>query len=303
MRQARSSFQQRKARTGLLFLTPWILGFIFFFLVPIVNSIRYSFNDLKASDNGYSLTFEGWSNYSQALYVDANFVRNLTTVVTNMVVNVPLIIIFSLFIAVLLNQKFFGRSFTRAIFFLPVILASGIMVSINNAGFMQQIMNASLASGDPSGGSVNGFLQSIELRGMLLDIGVNESIVNYLTGAVDRIYEIISQSGVQIIIFLAGLQSISPSLYEASRIEGATGYEAFWKITFPMVSPLILTNLVYTIIDSFLNNKVTQQINSIAFQTLDFGLSSAMAWIYFTIIAAILAISVILVSRRVFYHD
>lgn len=303
MRQARSSFQQRKARTGLLFLTPWILGFIFFFLVPIVNSIRYSFNDLKASDNGYSLTFEGWSNYSQALYVDANFVRNLTTVVTNMVVNVPLIIIFSLFIAVLLNQKFFGRSFTRAIFFLPVILASGIMVSINNAGFMQQIMNASLASGDPSGGSVNGFLQSIELRGMLLDIGVNESIVNYLTGAVDRIYEIISQSGVQIIIFLAGLQSISPSLYEASRIEGATGYEAFWKITFPMVSPLILTNLVYTIIDSFLNNKVTQQINSIAFQTLDFGLSSAMAWIYFTIIAAILAISVFLVSRRVFYHD
>ncbi len=303
MRQARSSFQQRKARTGLLFLTPWILGFIFFFLVPIVNSIRYSFNDLKASDNGYSLTFEGWSNYSQALYVDANFVRNLTTVVTNMVVNVPLIIIFSLFIAVLLNQKFFGRSFTRAIFFLPVILASGIMVSINNAGFMQQIMNANLASGDPSGGSVNGFLQSIELRGMLLDIGVNESIVNYLTGAVDRIYEIISQSGVQIIIFLAGLQSISPSLYEASRIEGATGYEAFWKITFPMVSPLILTNLVYTIIDSFLNNKVTQQINSIAFQTLDFGLSSAMAWIYFTIIAAILAISVFLVSRRVFYHD
>lgn len=303
MRQARSSFQQRKARTGLLFLTPWILGFIFFFLVPIVNSIRYSFNDLKASDNGYSLTFEGWSNYSQALYVDANFVRNLTTVVTNMVVNVPLIIIFSLFIAVLLNQKFFGRSFTRAIFFLPVILASGIMVSINNAGFMQQIMNASLASGDPTGGSVNGFLQSIELRGMLLDIGVNESIVNYLTGAVDRIYEIISQSGVQIIIFLAGLQSISPSLYEASRIEGATGYEAFWKITFPMVSPLILTNLVYTIIDSFLNNKVTQQINSIAFQTLDFGLSSAMAWIYFTIIAAILAISVFLVSRRVFYHD
>ena len=303
MRRARSSFQQRKARTGLLFLTPWILGFIFFFLVPIVNSIRYSFNDLKASDNGYALTFEGWSNYSQALYVDANFVRNLTTVVTNMVVNVPLIIIFSLFISVLLNQKFFGRSFTRAIFFLPVILASGIMVSINNAGFMQQIMNANLASGDPSGASVNGFLQSIELRGMLLDIGVNESIVNYLTGAVDRIYEIISQSGVQIIIFLAGLQSISPSLYEASRIEGATGYEAFWKITFPMVSPLILTNLVYSIIDSFLNNKVTQQINSIAFQTLDFGLSSAMAWIYFTIIAAILAISVFLVSRRVFYHD
>ncbi|MCC3372033.1 sugar ABC transporter permease [Cohnella sp. REN36] len=303
MRLAKRSFQQRKALTGMLFLTPWVLGFLFFFLVPIIDSIRYSFNDLKASDNGYTLTFEGWSNYRQALYVDANFTRNLTSVVTDMIVNVPLIIIFSLFIAVLLNQKFLGRSLTRAIFFLPVILASGVIASINNAGFMQQILNASMASGDPSGGTVNGFLQSIELKGMLLDIGVTESIVNYLTGAVDRIYEIISQSGVQIIIFLAGLQSISPSLYEASRIEGATGYEAFWKITFPMVSPLILTNLVYSIIDSFLNNKVTQQINSIAFQTLDFGLSSAMAWVYFSLIVVILAISVFLVSRKVFYHD
>ncbi|MFC5468912.1 carbohydrate ABC transporter permease [Cohnella suwonensis] len=297
------SFQQKKALTGMLFLTPWVLGFVFFFMVPLVNSIIYSFNDMQASDNGYTLTFEGWSNFHQALYVDATYVRNLTKVVGEMVVNVPLIIIFSLFIAVLLNQKFIGRSLSRAIFFLPVILASGVMLSINNAGFMQQIMDANLVTNNPEGGSVNGFLQSVELKNMMLDIGVNESIVNYLTGAVDRIYEIISQSGVQIIIFLAGLQSISPSLYEASRMEGATGYEAFWKITFPMVSPLILTNLVYTIIDSFMNNKVTQQIDTTAFKTLDFGLSSAMAWIYFAIVAAILAVSTFIVSRKVFYHD
>jgi ABC-type sugar transport systems, permease components len=303
MRSPKRTFQQRKALTGMLFLAPWAFGFIFFFLVPLVNSAVYSFNDLKASDNGYTLTFEGWSNYHQALYVDATFVRKLTTVVGEMVVNVPLIIIFSLFIAVLLNQKFLGRSLARAIFFLPVILASGVMLSINNAGYMQQIMDANLASNNPAGASVNGFLQSIELKNMMMDIGVNESIVNYLTGAVDRIYEIISQSGVQIIIFLAGLQSISPQLYEASRMEGATGYEAFWKITFPMVSPLILTNLVYTIIDSFLNNAVTQQIDTTAFKTLDFGLSSAMAWIYFAIVAVILAISTFVVSRKVFYHD
>ncbi|MBB6637812.1 carbohydrate ABC transporter permease [Cohnella thailandensis] len=303
MRSPKRTFQQRKALTGMLFLAPWAFGFIFFFLVPLVNSAVYSFNDLKASDNGYTLTFEGWKNYTQALYVDATFVRKLTTVVGEMVVNVPLIIIFSLFIAVLLNQKFLGRSLARAIFFLPVILASGVMLSINNAGYMQQIMDANLASNNPAGASVNGFLQSIELKNMMMDIGVNESIVNYLTGAVDRIYEIISQSGVQIIIFLAGLQSISPQLYEASRMEGATGYEAFWKITFPMVSPLILTNLVYTIIDSFLNNAVTQQIDTTAFKTLDFGLSSAMAWIYFAIVAVILAISTFVVSRKVFYHD
>jgi len=160
-----------------------------------------------------------------------------------------------------------------------------------------------MANSDPTGASPSGLLQSIELKVMLMDVGVSETIVNYLTSAVDRIYEIITQSGVQILIFLAGLQSISPSLYEASKIEGATGYEAFWKITFPMVSPLILTNLVYTIIDSFMNNAITQMINTTAFQTLDFGLSSAMSWIYFGLIAVILAVSTYIVSRRVFYHD
>jgi ABC-type sugar transport system permease subunit len=303
MRNPKRSFQQRKALTGMLFLTPWFLGFVFFFAVPIYNSILYSFNELKATDTGYSLTFKGLENYKQALYVDPNFVRDLMTVVGEMIVNVPLILIFSLFIAVLLNQKFIGRAFARSIFFLPVILASGIAISITNAGFMQQIMQQALASSDPTGASASGFLQSVELRYMLLDIGVSETIVNYLTGAVDRIYEIISQSGVQILIFLAGLQSISPSLYEASRIEGATGYEAFWKITFPMVSPLILTNLVYTIIDSFMNNKITQLIDTTAFKNLNFGLSSAMAWIYFGIVACILAVSVFIVSRRVFYHE
>ncbi|MBO9597299.1 MAG: sugar ABC transporter permease [Cohnella sp.] len=297
------TFQQRKAITGMIFLIPWALGFIFFFLVPIFNSILYSFNDLKATDTGYKLDYEGADNYHHALFVDATFVRTLTKVITEMLVNVPLIIIFSLFVAVLLNQKFFGRSVARAVFFLPVILASGIAISIQNAGFMEQIMQASMANSDPTGASPGGMLQSIELRLMLTDIGVSETVVDYLTSAVDRIYEIITQSGVQILIFLAGLQSISPSLYEASKIEGATGYEAFWKITFPMVSPLILTNLVYTIIDSFMNNAITQMIDTTAFQTLDFGLSSAMSWIYFGLIAVILAVSTYIVSRRVFYHD
>ncbi|WEK54749.1 MAG: sugar ABC transporter permease [Candidatus Cohnella colombiensis] len=303
MKTSKRTFEQKKAQTGMVFLIPWVLGFLFFFAVPIYNSILYSFNELKASDTGYSLTFKGLANYNKALFVDANFVRDLTSVISQTVINVPLIIIFSLFVAVLLNQKFFGRAFARAIFFLPVILASGIAISISNAGFMQQIMQASMANTDPTGASASGLLESIELRVMLLDLGVSESIVAYLSGAVDRIYEIISQSGVQILIFLAGLQSISPSLYEASKIEGATGYEAFWKITFPMVSPLILTNLIYSIIDSFMNNKITQTVDTTAFKNLDFGLSSAMSWIYFTLIAIILVISTFIVSRRVFYHD
>lgn len=137
----------------------------------------------------------------------------------------------------------------------------------------------------------------------MLQAGVSETIVNYLTGAVDRIYEIVSQSGVQILIFLAGIQTISPQLYEASKMEGATGYEAFWKITFPMVSPLILVNMIYTIIDSFSRNELTDLIKTTGFVQFDFGLSSAMAWIYFLAISIILLISTYFVSRKVFYHE
>jgi len=137
----------------------------------------------------------------------------------------------------------------------------------------------------------------------MLEVGVSETIVLYLTGAVDRIYQIISESGVQILIFLAGIQTISPQLYEASKIEGATGYEAFWKITFPMVSPLILVNVVYTIIDSFSRNAMTDLIISTGFDNFDFGLSSAMAWIYFAVVMLILLITTYFVSKRVFYQE
>ncbi|WP_307860581.1 carbohydrate ABC transporter permease [Paenibacillus cisolokensis] len=146
-------------------------------------------------------------------------------------------------------------------------------------------------------------LRSIELRPLLLEAGMSRDAVDYLSGAVDRIYQIITLSGVQILIFLAGLQSISPSLYEAAKIEGATGYEAFWKITFPMITPLILTNTIYTIIDSFYNNGVTGMIQDAAFVQLNFGVSSAMSWAYFITISIILSVSAYLITRRVHYND
>lgn len=153
-----------------------------------------------------------------------------------------------------------------------------------------------------SGGAIHA-LGAYELAGLMLDAGVSESIVNYLTSAVERIYQIVSQSGVQILIFLAGIQTIAPQLYEASKMEGATGYEAFWKITFPMVSPLILVNMIYTIIDSFSRNEMTDLIKETGFANFDFGLSSAMAWLYFVSIMLILLISSYIVSRKVFYQE
>lgn len=292
------SYGQQKAIWGFIFALPWLLGFVFFFLIPLLTSLRYSFSKVAVNAAGITISNVGLSNFVEALTVNTSFNRTLSESILNMVVNVPLIVIFSLFVAVLLNQKFFGRAVARSIFFLPVILASGIILQLESDSLLQ----AAAEQSADSGGIMN-TLGSVELARMMLQSGVNESIVNYLTGAVDRIYEIVSQSGVQILIFLAGIQTISPSLYEASTMEGATGYEAFWKITFPMVSPLILVNMIYTIIDSFARNDMTELIRVTGFTNLNFGLSSAMAWMYFLMIAIILAVSSYIVSRRVFYHD
>ncbi|MGG4146432.1 sugar ABC transporter permease [Paenibacillus algorifonticola] len=299
MRLRKLSLEQKNRYYGLYFILPWFAGFLFLFVVPLLSSLRYSFSNLQVTNDGFSLDFIGLSNYREALLSHESYVRILTESVVDIAVNTPLIIIFSLFFAVLLNQKFRGRVLARAIFFLPVILASGIIASIENGDLMQSVVRS---ANDTAGGGLS-IMKNLELAVLLIESGVSMTFVEYLTGAVSRIYEIISQSGVQILIFLAGLQSISPSLYEAAKIEGSTGYEAFWKITFPMISPLILTNLVYTIIDSFISDETSRLVVDTAFKSYNFGLSAAMAWMYFVVIALVLWITTSMVSRKVFYQD
>ncbi|WP_338551903.1 sugar ABC transporter permease [Paenibacillus sp. KS-LC4] len=291
------TYAQQKAFLGFIFVLPWVLGFVFFFFIPLLSSLRYSFSSITANSEGLSIQFIGFSNFVEALTINTSFNRILTEAIVDMVVNVPLIVIFSLFLAVLLNQKFFGRAIARSIFFLPVILASGVIMTLESTSLIQAVNDQN------AGSSIINAFGAYELAGLMLDAGVHEDIVLYLTGAVDRIYQIVSQSGVQLLIFLAGIQTISPQLYEASKMEGATGYEAFWKITFPMVSPLILVNMIYTIIDSFSRNNMTELIRETGFTTFNFGLSSAMAWLYFLAIMIILLISSYFVSKRVFYQD
>ncbi|MCK6073878.1 carbohydrate ABC transporter permease [Paenibacillus silvae] len=299
MKFKKLSLEQKNRYYGLYFILPWFLGFLFLFMVPLISSFRYSLSNLQVSNEGFSLEFIGLANFREALFSHESYVRMLTESVLNIVVNTPLIIIFSLFFAVILNQKFHGRVLARAIFFLPVILASGIIASIENGDLMQSVVRS---ANDMTGGGLS-VMKNLDLTIMLLESGMSPILVEYLTGAVSRIYEIVSQSGVQILIFLAGLQSISPSLYEAAKIEGSTGYEAFWKITFPMLSPLILTNLVYTIVDSFIRDQTSRLVVDTAFKSFNFGLSAAMSWIYFAVIALILWVTTAIVSRKVFYQN
>ena len=296
MRKKPLTLAQKKAWWGALFASPLMIGLILLFILPMIQSFRFSLSTIRLVESGFAVDYLGTVNYSGLFTTNPEFPRRLTESVTDMVVNVPIIIIFSLFAAVLLNQKFRGRALARAIFFLPVILASAAIANLDISSFV----GSSTTAGGESG---SGLMESFELKELLTESGLAPVIVSYITGAVDRIYEIISSSGVQILIFLAGLQSISPALYESSRIEGATGYEIFWKVTFPMMTPLILTNVVYSIIDSFNSNSINVLISETAFKSFEFGQSAAMSWVYFLVVGAILAISTALISRKVFYYD
>jgi ABC-type sugar transport system permease subunit len=293
------NLNRKRAMMGYLFVLPFIIGLITFFLVPLIQSFIFSINKLEVVEGGYNLLPVGLSNYNRALRVHATYARDLVESVLYMLTNVPLIIIFSFFAANLLNQKFKGRSLARAIFFLPVILTSGVMLVIDSVDLLQSSLGMTQTDGQ------EGAFRAVELARLLLRSRLSPTFIDYIISAVDRIYEIVSASGVQILVFLAGLQSISPSLFEASNIEGATGWENFWKITFPMVSPLILVNTVYSIIDSLTNssNVVMGMIRDTAFASNDYGLSSAMAWLYFLAILVIVGIVVKLVSKVVFYYE
>lgn len=294
------TLRRRQALLGITFILPWLIGFLFLFAVPLVQSLRYSFSKLNIlPGGGYELETAGWSNFRYAILTDATYNRLLTESVLDMIINVPLILFFSLFCATLLNQKFRGRSIARALFFLPVILASGAIAQAELAGLINMTGSAQEAEQLMESSAM---FDTLPFTYLLLDLNVPLPVVDYLIGAVNRIYEIITSSGVQILIFLAALQSIPSSMYEVAKLEGATSYEIFWKITFPMVSPLILTNVIYTVIDSFTDSSVTDTIYNTAFQSLNFGLSASMSWIYTLTVGLLLILIGYAVSRRVFYY-
>ena len=300
-----ASLDKRKARAGWLFILPFIIGFVLVYLPIVFDSFWMAFNELTLLPNGgYELEFVGFKNFIYAFTEDVSFTQQLTTGITNLILEVPAILLFSLFMAVLMNQKMAGRAVFRAIFFLPVVLSTGIMetIAMNSAGF-----DSSISGGidDGSGGSASeGIVSALDIEALFANMKFAPELVTNVVTLINNIYDIVNRSGVQMLIFLAGLQSISPSIYEACRIDGATGWETFWKVTFPMISPMILVNAVYTIIDAFTRqaNPVMSYLDSVMQGSNGDVRSTAMAWIYFIIVMVILAAVAGLLSMFVFYQ-
>lgn len=297
----RLTLRQKKAITGLLFIAPWLVGFIVYYINSIFLAVKFSLSKIEIAEaGGYTASFIGFRNFRYALLEHAEFNQIFVDSLIDILIDVPFIIFFSLFIAILLNTRFRGRGLVRLIYFIPILLGSGAIVE-----------TLELATQNIQGGASAMFSEFTTATGvnvdyifyLFIDFGLPMGLVDYIIDLVSRIYEVVRASSVQIIIFLAALQSISPSLYEVSKIEGATAYETFWKVTFPMVTPLILTNVVYTIIDGYANSEVVDIAYDTAFTMYNYGLSSAMSVLSTIVMCVILTFVCMLISKRTFYYN
>lgn len=297
---------QKRSLTGYLFILPWLVGFIVFYIRSLFMTGQFALNELTMDtvNGGYNLRFVGLENFLYAFRVHGSFKQVLTSSVLNMLIDVPLITFFSLFMAMLLNKKFPGRAIVRAIFFLPIILnseaiqaAMDLSAQMMQGGISNQAAELAATAADTIAFDVDYLID------MFMSLGLPASLMDYLVAAVARINDIIAASGVQIIIFIAALQSISGSMYEVAKIEGATAYETFWKVTFPMVMPHIITNVVYTIVDNFSTSEVVQLSYDVAFGEFNYGLSSVFSLVSSVITCIILVVVCGFIQKRTFYYN
>lgn len=272
-----------------MFVAPWIIGFALFFIIPIYQSLRLSFSEIVRLI-GFEMEFVGLDNYAKAFMFDINFVPMFLEVIKNTAINTPLIIVFSLVIAILLNKKIRLKGLLRGVFYLPVLLGTGFV--------MQQLLGQNISQ------------RAIDISsGILVPAGILKylgpgayAVIENLLG---RTTIILWKCGVPILLSLAGLQGISPTLYEAAKVDGVTGWEMFWKITLPMMSPIILLNIVYVIIDSFNDsaNPILDYVINYGIRKSKFGYAAAMSWIYFVFVFVVVLVIFGLLGRRIYQTD
>ncbi|WP_264229985.1 hypothetical protein [Acholeplasma laidlawii] len=289
--------QKQKYIWGILFTVPWLIGMLLFFLPSFFQSIWWSFNSVTPSSNGLVFQFVGFDNYIslfRSYVINGNqvFSVQLYLFVQDLFIDLPIIIIFSILIAVFLSKPFKGHTIIKAIFFIPVIYNFTLISDTLTSGFGQYI--------DSSTGADQMFVQ--QLSSFFLEIGIGGNLIEIILQAVDRIFMIINLSGIQILIFIAAIQSIPNHLYEAAKIEGASKYVMFWKITISMITPFILTAAVYTVIDSFTRAPIYAFLDH-AMNQNRYGLAAGISISYFLINIAIIGIVFLMMRKRVFYYD
>ncbi len=299
MKKLHMSYEKKKGLYGYGFIALWFVGALMFFIIPVLKSFYYSFNDVTPETGYLLIKWAGIANYKRAFMTDPTFRQYLVDALKDMAFNLPVIIIFSMFVAIIINQKFRGRTFARAVFFLPVIIATGPVYAIITGNLE--------TSGNSSAEQFSTMFETDMVDQLLEFVGIygfGSTFTEMLTELTSDILNLVWKCGIQIIIFLSALQGIPTSAKEAAAIEGATSWEFFWKITLPYVSPMILVNIVYTVIDAFTDptNEVMARVLEVQ-SDWQYGYSAAMAWSYFGIILVALGIIFAIMKNLVWYDD
>lgn len=284
----------KRSIVGFSFTIPWVIGVIYFFIIPMIQSFIYSITDIDIQKT-VDYTFKGFGAYQRFFIEDSLFIRTLFNTVFGMLLSVSMVMFFSLFMANILVQKFHGQKLARTIFFLPFIVASGMVIAVIKGDvYSADIINTTQSSQ----------FQITVLRNILHSINLSNGLITTITNMLNSLFEISWKCGLQILIFMSGLQSISPSIKEAAKMEGATGWEYFWKVAFPILTPIFQLNLVYSIIDSFTDysNVIIKRIYNLS-ASQELSESTALAWIYFGIIFLIIGLVFLLIRRRIFYYN
>ncbi|MBQ8359956.1 MAG: sugar ABC transporter permease [Oscillospiraceae bacterium] len=283
---------------GWMFVLPFVIGFIFLFAKPVSESLVYTFHNVKVGENGLEMTPIGWENYNRLLFGDAAFIKTLWKVISEAAVKILVIMFISMFLAILLNEKFPGRLLFRAIMFLPVIFAADQVLSVFSSLGGKDELQETTSSFFVMSGEASGFVKEI-----ISSFGPLTSIIEKFTGYASQLFNLLWSSGIQIILFIIGLQTIPAYLYEVAEMEGATKWETFWKITFPLLTPSILLCLIYTIIDYFnaSTNTIVRQIDQHMLNRIDYA--CAMSWLYSVAIFILVIIVNAILSRKVISLD
>ncbi|MDD2361629.1 MAG: sugar ABC transporter permease [Oscillospiraceae bacterium] len=287
--------QKKRAIWGVLFILPWFIGAVYFFLIPMIQSAVYAFSDVTLTGTGSAFEFIGMKNFIYMFAQDPNFITNLTGSVINVIYQVPVIVIFSLLIAIILRNKFRCRTLVRAIFFFPVIIASGVVITI----LREQVMMAATSITEQQQAYM---FTAPSFTFFIEQLGVPESITKIVQNVMNGFFDIIWKSGVQIILLLAAVNHIPASSYEAADIEGASAWEKLWKVTFPLISPTVLVVLIYSIIDSFTDygNLVMRMVSSY-FDKGQYEYSATIGITYFIMVLLLVGFVNFIIGRRVHY--
>ncbi len=286
----KSGLMERQSGNGWFFIAPWLIGFVYFFAVPLVKSLYYTFTKITITNDGLEFQWVGSENYLTAFTVDPDFVRAIFSSIGSIIYQVPIIVFFSLFIALILKQDFHGKTLMRSIFFLPVIISSGVVITI--------LKENVFATG---AGQTSSLFQTGVITELLVKSGMGMPLVKMITTTVGQIFDLTWRSGVQILLLLSALHNIPDSMYEAARMEGATEWETFWKITFVLISPTLIMTIIYSIIDYFTDysNKVMRMIVTYVNQGR-YEYSTTISIIYFAVVLLLILFADKVLSKRAY---